>query len=115
MLLVGAYDSTEGGADVLAALLCHLHHLPVCCYMRLFCCGRLNTSSQGQPLAQGLCYDVKTKLSHCRPSDDTAGAPSQQQLPLKQDPQPSNADPQVHSAGKQCMLYRQLCLWRIGM
>lgn len=85
---------------MLAALLCHLHHLPVCCYMRLFCCGRLNTSSQGQPLAQGLCYDVKTKLSHCRPSDDTAGAPSQQQLPAAFEARPAALE--RRSASAQC-------------
>eukprot|EP00892_Ulva_mutabilis_P003346 jgi/Ulvmu1/1383/UM011_0111.1 len=73
VLLVGAYDDGGGcGARVLSGVLCHLEQLPLCCRIRLFCCGKLNTSGHGQPLAQGLCYHSQSRASHCPPPDTPA-------------------------------------------
>lgn len=74
VFLVGAYEDSQGcGAAVLADLLELLQQHARPCRVRLFCCGALNTSSDGSPQAQGVSYHTATGACHCPPPDSPPG------------------------------------------
>ena len=57
--MVGAYNDTRAHSqETLDLVLRKLHNLLVKVELALFCCGPLNTSSAGSPLATSLAFDT---------------------------------------------------------
>lgn len=73
---MGAYEGGSGCGEVLPGLLQQLQRHAIHCRVRLFCCGALNTSADGQPLAQGLSYHTGVCTCHCPPPGSPPGTSS---------------------------------------